>query len=73
MFAPPPTPHPMTQLLGVHSNATPLLSWKYEAILQLLCTTLYSLVQCEENCTSKDSNVTYRKSPNAIMSAVIPS
>jgi len=48
----------MTQLLGVHSNATPVLSLKYEAILQLLCATLYSLVQCEENCTSKDSNPT---------------
>ena len=53
----------MPQLLAVHSNATPVLSYKYEAILQLLYANLYTLVQCEENCTSKDSNATYRKSP----------
>ena len=52
----------MPQLLAVHSNATPVLSYKYEAILQLLCATLYSLVQCEENCTTKDSNAIHRKS-----------
>ena len=64
---------PMTQLLGGHSNATPILAYKYEAILQLLCATLYSLVQCEENCTSTDSNATYRKSPLVVTTAVIPS
>ena len=38
-----------------------------------VCATLYSLVQYEENFTSKDSNATYRKSPLVVTTAVIPS